>query len=746
MPNHPTTIDRLIVPLDGSPESARALPVAVGLAERLHAKVDLLTVTHDPSESVSLGERLSHLARQAGDSVESAVVIGEDDVAYEVNARRLAQPGSAIVMSSHGPTRTGGVLTESLTTDLLADGAPLVVVGPHVAGGAANLPVVACLDGSPESEQVIPNSAQWASALDVSLVLVIIGRPYVHLMPGTVPVNERPGRDPDVALQQAYDRVVAEWPTLEVMQRVVSYEGSVANALAEYLDRHPTQLFAVATHVRDGLAQLIHPSVTGRIVRRLHAPVLVVPIESEPGEPDQPLTESGAGETAFKHVVVPIDPHHIAQSPAVATASKLAHLAKADVSLWSANAKTTDAVKHEAKVNDLLESLLPVHARWEAADASNIADALLQYVARTPRGILCVDTEAPGRLIDTLAPTTTGQIVRWSPRPAVLVGPRCEPPIDSYAEIAGWVDGSLVSEAVAALVGLWARALGLTGRVIHVEDPASAIPGSVSIASRYVDRLAARVSDHHGVAVAGETIADAHAAVAIRTWAAKHPDSLLVMASHGGGLSEHALGSVVMAVVRHARVPVVVVPNDRASRACPTAAATASSDRLGYLARTRANESHELVGNIRGRLEHQRAAAVDDGHAVLASVHRCRVAHAAFAERTMHPRLLDAEHVALAHRRLGRIGPRCDHDGVHAARDVAKAGIAAIPLDLIGIRIYGKHLVTPIAQPLVHGIASVTLGCTRYAGNGDALVGEKRRGRIFDLHHVRSSISSGCPR
>ncbi|MBI5089020.1 MAG: universal stress protein [Actinobacteria bacterium] len=50
------------------------------------------------------------------------------------------------------------------------------------------------------------------------------------------------------------------------------------------------------------------------------------------------------------------------------------------------------------------------------------------------------------------------------------------------------------------------------------------------------------------------------AAIALRDWSEEHPDSLLVMASHGHGLSPHPLGRTVQFVVRHAPVPIAVVP------------------------------------------------------------------------------------------------------------------------------------------------------------------------------------------
>src|SRR5437879_12346633 len=85
------------------------------------------------------------------------------------------------------------------------------------------------------------------------------------------------------------------------------------------------------------------------------------------------------------------------------------------------------------------------------------------------------------------------------------------------------------------------------------------------------------------------------------------------------------------------------------------------------------HEAHELVAEVGRWLEHQRAAAVDDGDPVIPAVNRRFVADAALAERPVHPRVLDAEVSAVAHRRFGRIRLRRDPDRIDTAGNVARA-------------------------------------------------------------------------
>ncbi len=565
------TIEHLVVPLDESDAAARALPVAVGFAERLGAHIEMLSVADEPAHSAELHEHVSRLARQVGAPVESSDVIESDDVAEEVGRRIRGRRDSMIVISSHGPTRTAGVLTDSLTAELLADGASVVIVGPHAVAHSVELPVVACLDGSAESEQVLPHAAMWAQQLRVPLVLLIVTRPHLGLLPNTVMIGELASFDPEPALQTAAALVADGWPELDVVQRVVNYPWNVADALSIYLDHHPAQLIAVATHVRQGWARLTHPSATTRIVRQVVTPVLVVPIEATPAEPQStasslPVSPSSVSGWAvpnlrpFDEVIAPIGPDQITVSAAVAVANNLAVAGNAQLTFLTCYDDDADHPENERRRVELTELLQPTRTRWHVVESGNVADAIIDRAASAPGSIVCLATRAAGQLVETLMPTTTGQVIRWSPRTVVLVGPHCRPADGTYSEIVGCVDGSLVSESVAELAAFWAHSFGVSVRILEVAEPEATPDRSASVADRYVRRLAERVALHHGVDATGETIEDTNVSAAIRHWAEDHPKALLVMASHGVGLSEHVLGGVVMDVVRHAPMPVVVVP------------------------------------------------------------------------------------------------------------------------------------------------------------------------------------------
>ena len=563
-------LERLIITVDESSDSERALPIAIGLAERIGIPAELLSVVDSDVQSGPLRTHLLDLVRQSGPPVMSSEVTQARDVAGEIGRRIRSRTGAVVVMNSRGPRRTSGVLTESLAAELLADGLPIVIVGPRAIARPNDLPVVACLDGSPESEQVIPFAAEWAMGLRVPLMLLIVARPLLDSLP--LRSSADPSRfDPETILRRVDASTRMQWPDIDVHSHLLSYPWNVADALTIYLDRNPAQLFAVATHLRNDWARLVHPSTTARIVHQLAAPILVVPIETP--IPIVPIEIPSLGHLApsaarlgrspgvFDEIILPIDAEHITPDAALATARNLAVHGDAVVTFLACGRHTARDVEKERLRSELTEFVSPASVRWQVVQSADVVDATIAAVAAAPRGIVCLDTSANGQFVDTLTPTVTGQIIRWSPRAVVLVGPRCRPPeTGRYSHIVACIDGSLISEAVAELAARWAADFGLPAFILEVVEPGTSVVGAPSIANRYVDRLSARLAKQHKIVVTGETIDHARASTAIRQWADAHSEAILVMASHGRGMSEQPLGGVVMDVVRHVPTPVVVIP------------------------------------------------------------------------------------------------------------------------------------------------------------------------------------------
>jgi nucleotide-binding universal stress UspA family protein len=270
----PALFSDILVPLDGSPAAERALDPACALARRVGVPLRLLSRIL-PGEAQ---ERTAYLAGVAG-----RLAAGADVETRLVDRESIPDaiidglgPGTLVCISSHG--RGGlvrgvmGSVTEAL---LRMIDRPSLVIGPH-AGRPAPFDgrVVACVDGSPESERAIEPARRWAEALDRPLWLIQVRHPT------------RSGADLPI-------RDVVESGHLAVLARDaggasgwdVLHAKSPARALADLAasEADPVALLVMATHGHTGWDRLRLGSVTTATVHAAPVPVLVVPAQVPSG-------------------------------------------------------------------------------------------------------------------------------------------------------------------------------------------------------------------------------------------------------------------------------------------------------------------------------------------------------------------------------------------------------------------------------------------------------------------------------
>jgi nucleotide-binding universal stress UspA family protein len=114
---HP--FDHVVVPLDGSPFSERAVPVALAFAERLGASTDLIGIAGDHGVDERLRTQLAQLARQVGGALPATHIASAADALEPVRALSSQYPSPLVCVASHGCNRTGGVFVDVLTGDLV---------------------------------------------------------------------------------------------------------------------------------------------------------------------------------------------------------------------------------------------------------------------------------------------------------------------------------------------------------------------------------------------------------------------------------------------------------------------------------------------------------------------------------------------------------------------------------------------------------------------------------------------------
>ena len=537
-----------MVPLDGSPFSERAVPVALAFAERLGAAIDLIGIAGDHGVVERLRTQLDQLARQVGGALPATHIASASDALEPILALSSQYPSPLVCVASHGCNRTGGVFVDALTGDLVGSTAlSVLVVGPHARVPVANTPVVVCVDGSSDSEAAIPIAAAWAERLGVELILVTVVDPR-PAKPGT-----------EDYLVSVAERSAASG--IRVRPHLIRYIAHPAEGLALYLAEYPAQLVVATTRARRGLTRILFGSVASRIVHEVSAPVLLLGPLAVGAEPEVTIPWP---HSPFETVIVPVDVTD-PSAPELRIARSFAKKSQANLVL--VHVTETNVSDRQRAMTELADRLRPLRAEARVIRAADPAQAISDLTGQEPDSIVCMATKGPGVLSSTLLPTVAGPVVRWSHVPVMLIGPHCQQEPGDVAELAAFIDGSDVSDAVLALTGLLGEQWDLPVSVLEVVAP-QARPGGNSdvIQDSFVLRSAARLRERYGVDAAGATVDGAHVADAIADWAAEHSESIIVLGSHGSGVSEERMGSVVMEVAHKSTVPVLVFPAHAAAR------------------------------------------------------------------------------------------------------------------------------------------------------------------------------------
>jgi nucleotide-binding universal stress UspA family protein len=285
----------ILVPLDGSNLAAGALPTADALAKRFGATVHTIGVAGRYAGAEGRNIEITDLRDDAAgalgthpDDDRVHVEVG-DDVAGAVH-RRADELGDCLVcMSTHGRGRVAGAVIGSVARAVLERGRePLVAVGPLVAhpdpeDEAATPPLeaahlVACVDGTADSEGVLPVAAAWAHALGMQLTIMTVAEPTPPpvRIGATWRRHHGPDADADEYMRELGERWADAAPGSDAC--VVYDPISAAEGLKTYISTHPTGLIAVASHLRAGLERIVFGAAAADIVHGSSAPALIVPL------------------------------------------------------------------------------------------------------------------------------------------------------------------------------------------------------------------------------------------------------------------------------------------------------------------------------------------------------------------------------------------------------------------------------------------------------------------------------------
>jgi nucleotide-binding universal stress UspA family protein len=296
----------ILVPLDGSAFAEHALPLAVSIARRAGATLQLVQVhvpvaalysaselVADPTLDVAIRQNVGayldgmvHRLTETG-PVQVTRTVVDGPVAEALHEQALAVPAELVVMATHG---SGGLSRFWLgsVADALVRRLPVPVLLLRPQEGAPDLArdpvlrhILVSLDGSELAEQALGTAVTLRTLMQADYLLVRVVDPLEHAGRDTagLPISglvaegrKRLQEEATAYLERTAERLRGQ--SLRVRTRVVvSFQA--AEAILGQAGTPPIDLIALSTHGRGGLPRLLLGSVADKVIRGAVTPVLV---------------------------------------------------------------------------------------------------------------------------------------------------------------------------------------------------------------------------------------------------------------------------------------------------------------------------------------------------------------------------------------------------------------------------------------------------------------------------------------
>ena len=292
------SLDNLLVPRDFSSVSDRALRHGLDLAARTGATLHVLPadVLHDGggNEHPAPTDGLDALRDEMKDP-SSASTAALDAVSVVEATRRDVAPAPAILryaadeaidliaLGTHGRRGPSRILLGSVAEEVVrqSDVPVLTVRGEEDDRPAPVAPldrILVPVDFSDHAREALRTAAEWADLYDARLdVLHVVEEdlPAAFYVGGVQSIYDvEPDLDEKVRdrLTDFVSGVLGSTDDIHPHMRT----GAAAPRIAEFVEEHDVDLVALSSHGRTGLERFLLGSVTEKVVRHVHCPVLTV--------------------------------------------------------------------------------------------------------------------------------------------------------------------------------------------------------------------------------------------------------------------------------------------------------------------------------------------------------------------------------------------------------------------------------------------------------------------------------------
>ncbi len=289
-------IPRVIVLLDGSPNAARAIPVARMIARQVGSRITLLSAIKARARSseeqlqAAAAERMSYLnlrvTELAADEVaaDARVEIGS---IFEVTEKLIRENGFGLVITSTRggsgePNWTKGGLSHKLV-ERIDKPVLLVQVSDQEAEARPRIGrILVALDGSTYSERALPYARLLAKAFGSELILLCVP---------AVPESEAYRAPADVQLKIRHKAETNMYKFLASMARLLRRDGLKVDvrvsgsipprAILAVAEKEKVDMVMLTSQGRGGYNAVLLGSVAENVVRNTTCPVFMVPIQGD---------------------------------------------------------------------------------------------------------------------------------------------------------------------------------------------------------------------------------------------------------------------------------------------------------------------------------------------------------------------------------------------------------------------------------------------------------------------------------
>jgi nucleotide-binding universal stress UspA family protein len=276
---------RIIVPLDGTPQSNAALPLARTFGRATGAALTLLRVTSEAERVSDIDAGLERVAQELADSeLKVTAMVRQGHPAAAILNEVRAQGADLVIMRTHGRAGLSRAVLGSVAQQVLTmSPVPLVLLRPGGRRVTQLRRLLVPVDGSPGGAVALGAAMGLAQATGASVRLSEVVVPIPSYLYTEFNVAGGWYVDPvwDQEAQTAADAYVHAISTrlrergLDATSEV-TVATSVPDTLVRSAESIAADLIVMSSHALTGAARALVGSVTDEVVRTARCPVLVV--------------------------------------------------------------------------------------------------------------------------------------------------------------------------------------------------------------------------------------------------------------------------------------------------------------------------------------------------------------------------------------------------------------------------------------------------------------------------------------